>query len=155
MISVLIDDSGLVVAAGHIFAVDAGHEVDGALYPSALGLVVVAADQLPEGYVNGRWRLDGGAWVALETAEPVPEPAPAPVPDTVSQAQLRIALHRRGLLTTVQAMVDAASDPEVSIRWSAPTMERHSPLLIAMASLPPLALTEVEIDQIFREAGAL
>lgn len=96
------------------------------------------------------WTYPDGVFSAPVVEQPIP-----PVPPSVSQAQLRIALHRRGLLATVQAMVDAAGDPEVSIRWGAPTMERHSPLLITMATLPPLALTEAEIDQIFREAAAL
>lgn len=105
-------------------------------------------------------RVDGqdvpltAAEIAEEEAR-IANPPPAPVPPSVSQAQLRIALHRRGLLSTVQAMVDAAADPEVTIRWSAPTMERHSPLLIAMASMPPLELLEADIDAIFREAAAL
>ena len=75
------------------------------------------------------------------------------VPATVSQAQLRIALHRRGLLAAVEAAVRDTEDVELAIRWNAPTVERNSPLLVAVTS--QLRLSSMDVDQIFREAATL
>lgn len=66
-----------------------------------------------------------------------------------SPAQMRLALHRLGLLTQVQAIAD--SDPEASIVWEyARTIERTSPLIDALGG--PNGFTPEQIDDIFRTA---
>ena len=64
-------------------------------------------------------------------------------------AQMRLTLHRMGLLTQVQAIADA--DPEASIVWEYATrIERDSPLIEALGS----DFTPEQIDDIFRAAMA-
>lgn len=66
-----------------------------------------------------------------------------------SPAQMRLALHRLGILTQVQAIAD--SDPEASIVWEyATTIERTSPLIDALGG--PNGFTPEQIDDIFRTA---
>lgn len=69
-------------------------------------------------------------------------------PMQCSPAQMRLALHRAGLLSTVQAIAD--SDPEASIVWEyAVTMERQSPFIDAMKGQ---AFTDQQIDDLFLAA---
>jgi hypothetical protein len=68
---------------------------------------------------------------------------------TCSPAQMRLALHRAGLLATVQAIAD--SDPEASIVWEYATqIVRQSPLIEAMGG--PNGFTAEQIDDLFRAA---
>ena len=65
-------------------------------------------------------------------------------------AQMRLALHRMGLLSQVQAIAD--SDPEASIVWEYATkIVRTSPLIEALGT----DFTAEEIDDIFRTAMAV
>ena len=65
-------------------------------------------------------------------------------------AQMRLALHRMGLLAQVQAIAD--SDPEASIVWEYATqIVRTSPLIEALGT----DFTPKEIDDIFRAAMAV
>jgi hypothetical protein len=65
-------------------------------------------------------------------------------------AQMRLALHRMGLLAQVQAIAD--SDPEASIVWEyATSIVRTSPLIEALGA----DFTPEEIDDIFRLAMAV
>jgi len=65
-------------------------------------------------------------------------------------AQMRLALHRMGLLAQVQAIAD--SDPEASIVWEYATqIIRTSPLIEALGA----DFTPEEIDDIFRAAMAV
>ena len=65
-------------------------------------------------------------------------------------AQMRLALHRMGLLSQVQAIADA--DPEASIVWEYATkIVRNSPLIEALGT----DFTPEEIDDIFRTAMAI
>ena len=65
-------------------------------------------------------------------------------------AQMRLALHRMGLLAQVQAIADA--DPEASIVWEYATqIIRTSPLIEALGT----DFTPEEIDNIFRAAMAV
>jgi hypothetical protein len=65
-------------------------------------------------------------------------------------AQMRLALHRMGLLAQVQAIAD--SDPEASIVWEyATSIVRTSPLIEALGA----DFTPEEIDDIFRAAMAV
>lgn len=60
-------------------------------------------------------------------------------------AQMRIALHRAGLLSTVQDIAD--SDAEASIVWeNAVILERQSPFIDAMKGQ---AFTDAQIDDLF------
>jgi hypothetical protein len=69
-----------------------------------------------------------------------------------SPAQMRIALHRAGLLATVQAIADA--DPEASIVWEYATqVVRQSPLIDALGK--PNGFTAEQIDDLFRDAMAV
>lgn len=66
-----------------------------------------------------------------------------------SPSQMRIALHRAGLLDQVQAM--ANSDPEASIVWEyATVITRNSPFISAMRGEN---FTEEQIDALFAAAS--
>jgi hypothetical protein len=94
-------------------------------------------------------RLENGQIVVRE--EPAPEPGPAPVPQSVTPAQMRLALHRAGLLATVQAI--ANSDPEAAIVWEyATAIVRASPFI---AALKGSAFSDAQIDDLFRAAAAI
>jgi hypothetical protein len=61
-------------------------------------------------------------------------------------AQMRLTLHRAGLLSTVQAIAD--SDPEAKIVWEyATVILRDSPFIAALSSQS--GLTENQIDDLF------
>ena len=69
-----------------------------------------------------------------------------------SPAQMRLTLHRAGLLATVQAIAD--SDPEASIVWEyATVIERESPFIAAFQG--QAGLTDIEIDALFSAAMAV
>ena len=66
-------------------------------------------------------------------------------------AQMRIAMHRLGLLETVQALADA--DPEASIVWEyATVIVRNSPFIDALGAG---VFTPDQIDDLFRAAMAV
>jgi len=96
---------------------------------------------------------------AVEAGDLVIQPAPTPTPEEAlaaeradmrcTPAQMRLTLHRRGLLTQVQEIVDA--DEEAKIVWEyATVIERTSPLIDALSE--PSGLTDTQIDDIFRAA---
>jgi len=67
-------------------------------------------------------------------------------------AQMRLALHRAGLLATVQAIAD--SDAEASIVWEyATVIVRESPFIAALQSQS--GLSGQEIDALFITAMAI
>lgn len=69
-----------------------------------------------------------------------------------SPAQMRLALHRAGLLVTVQAIAD--SDPEASIVWEyATVILRNSPFIAALQDQS--GLNDAEIDNLFIAAMAI
>lgn len=69
-----------------------------------------------------------------------------------SPAQMRLALHRAGLLVTVQAIAD--SDPEASIVWEyATVILRNSPFIAALQDQS--GMTPEEIDNLFIAAMAI
>lgn len=66
-----------------------------------------------------------------------------------SPAQMRLTLHRAGLLATVQAIADG--DPEASIVWEYATLiVRDSPFILALEAQS--GLTGAEIDALFAAA---
>jgi hypothetical protein len=86
---------------------------------------------------------------------PISQPPPIPIEEQrasmiCTPAQMRLALHRMGLLAQVQAIAD--SDPEASIVWEyATSIVRTSPLIEALGA----DFTPEEIDDIFRAAMAV
>ena len=89
-------------------------------------------------------------------------PIPTPTPEEIlaaeraamvcTPAQMRLALHRMGLLAHVQGIAD--SDPEASIVWEyASQIIRNSPLIEALGG--PQGFTPEQIDDIFRAAMAV
>ena len=96
---------------------------------------------------------------AKDAAGPYVSP-PEPTPEEIlaqeraamicTPAQMRLVLHRMGLLAQVQAIAEA--DPEASIVWEYATqIVRTSPLIEALAT----NFTPEQIDDIFRAAMAL
>jgi hypothetical protein len=104
-----------------------------------------------------------GTTINAATGEVIlgPEPEPISPEDALaferaamscSPAQMRIALHRAGMLGAVDAV--AASDPEASIVWEyATTIVRASPLIAAMSGA--VGMTDEQIDDLFRAARAI
>lgn len=94
---------------------------------------------------------------AVEWQEQVAAPQPVDIAAEraamrSSPAQMRLALHRMGLLDQVQAIADA--DPEASIVWEyAAQIERQSPLIEALGG--ENGFTDDQIDDIFRAAMAV
>jgi hypothetical protein len=101
-----------------------------------------------------QWYKSTGQTVAFDGTKIVVtvayEATPSIVPQSVSQRQARLALLGAGLLTQVQAAVDAADD-HTKITWEyAADIERTDPLIIAIGAA--LNLTPVQIDDLFRTA---
>ena len=72
---------------------------------------------------------------------------------TITPLQAKIALHRAGLLTTVEAMI-AAADIETQLAWTAATgFERSSTLLNGMATA--LGLSTQQLDDLFASASQI
>ena len=95
----------------------------------------------------------GGELFDRHSGDAAPYVAPPPPPPPIevlecSPAQMRIALHRAGLLAQVQAIVDA--DPEAAILWEyATTIERNNPFIDALGIGP---FAPEQIDDLFRAA---
>lgn len=71
---------------------------------------------------------------------------------SVPTYKLEIELEERGLMTTVQALIDRASR-STQIGWEkSPTVRRMSPTMLALAQHPSLALTAEDLDDIFKSA---
>ena len=90
---------------------------------------------------------------ARDDIDPYEPPTPEEILDAerarmvCTPAQMRLALHRMGLLAQVQGIAD--SDPEASIVWEYATqIVRTSPLIEALSG----DFTPEEIDEIFRAA---
>lgn len=71
---------------------------------------------------------------------------------SVPTYKLEIELEERGLMTTVQALINGASR-STQIGWEkSPTVRRMSPTMLALAQHPSLALTAEDLDDIFKSA---
>ena len=105
---------------------------------------------LTEVYGNGRVRvIDQGTEHDLIVSDEAIEPFQLPIILQCSPAQMRLTLHRAGLLATVQAIADG--DPEASIVWEYATMiVRDSPFILALEAQS--GLTGAEIDALFAAA---
>ena len=66
--------------------------------------------------------------------------------------KLEIELEERGLMETVQTIIDQSPKP-VRIGWNkSPTVRRMSPTVLGLASHPDIALTAEQLDDIFKSA---
>ena len=70
----------------------------------------------------------------------------------VATYKLEIELEERGLMATVQTIIDQ-SPKSVRIGWNkSPTVRRMSQTVIGLASHPDIALTAEQLDDIFKSA---
>jgi hypothetical protein len=81
----------------------------------------------------------------------------AQIPQVVTMRQARLALHKSGMLTAVDAAIDAQPEPaktEAKLDWEyAQTVDREFGLVPAMAAA--MGLTEKQIDDLFVLAASL
>lgn len=97
---------------------------------------------------------DHSLWAGYSVLSGITEyVAPNPLAiESVSPAQMRIALHRMGMLSTVKAIADV--DPEAQIVWEyATVILRSSPLIEAMKGQS--GLTDAQIDDLFTLAASI
>jgi hypothetical protein len=101
--------------------------------------------------VDHGWSLVGGVW----TAPPEPAPTPInPVPQSITRFQALAALHNAGLLTQVQAAINASTDPLVPLAWNnAQSFDRNSPMLAALSVA--LSISATELDQLFIDGSKI
>jgi hypothetical protein len=89
-----------------------------------------------------------------ETPEPV-EPEPVPVPPSVTMRQARLALLAAGLLSGVEAALDALPSPAreaARIEWEySNEVMRHNGFVSQIG--PLLNLTDAQLDALFLEAS--
>lgn len=83
---------------------------------------------------------------------------PVLVPESVEMAQARLALLGAGLLSQVDAAIDAIADPAqreaARIAWEyRPQVHRNSQLVLSLGAA--LGLTNEQIDELFRQAAGL
>lgn len=81
------------------------------------------------------------------------DPVVTPVPQSVTMRQARLALHGAGLLTAVNAAINAAGEA-AKIEWEyAQEVQRASGLVPAMAA--QLGMNDAQLDALFTAAAAL
>jgi hypothetical protein len=86
-----------------------------------------------------------------------PDPIPVVVPQSVTMAQARIALAQAGLLTTIEAGLNALPEPQKTTALTAweysPTVSRTGTFVTGLAS--QFGLTEEDLDNLFIAAAAI
>lgn len=97
-----------------------------------------------------------GEYGEIEAYAEPPAP-PVSVPASVTQRQARLMLHRQGVLSGVETVIDAMAEPmrtEARIEWEyASAILRDSPLVAAMGAA--LELDEAGLDALFIAAAEL
>src|SRR3990167_2007760 len=110
------------------------------------GVTLIDAD-LHGGTIG--WLWDG------ETLTPPPEPAA--IPAAVTMRQARLALLGAGLLSSIDAAIDALPSPQkeaARIEWEySQEVQRHNGFVSALA--PALGLTQEQVDALFLQAATL
>ena len=96
------------------------------------------------------WRGEADGWEIVPAAE-----KKDPVPQIVSRLQARVAMHRAGLLSAVEALISGKdADPVLVMAWQdAQTFSRASPLLLQITAA--LGWTDAQVDELFVAAGAV
>lgn len=99
----------------------------------------------------------GPGWSYVEGQFAPPDPKPEPVPPFVTMRQARLALLAIGKLGDVDTAIDQLSEPNKSaarIEWEySQEVHRDRPFVAMLA--PALGLSDEQLDDLFREAGAL
>lgn len=101
-----------------------------------------------------RSNFTGYVWLDLPYVTPAPIPTPVPiVPQVVTMRQARLALDAAGLLSSVQAAINAGSNA-AKITWEySSEVQRNNGLIPTMAAA--LGMTETQIDNLFIAAAVL
>lgn len=93
----------------------------------------------------------GHKWVVLSYVPPVEV---SPVAQSVTRRQMKLALHRLGMLTAVTTYVDTSGDPELEIWFhDSQAFERDNATM--NEHLPALGISAVQADDIFNFAASL
>ena len=107
------------------------------------------------GQLRANWT--GYDWVELPYVEPVIDTPPVVVPAAVTMRQARLALLSAGLLPSVEAAIDAMTEPTKSaarIEWEySNELQRSNALVTALG--PALGLSGSQIDQLFISAAGI
>ena len=93
------------------------------------------------------------AWLA---AQPQPSEPPGPVPTNLPAWRIRAVLRKRGLLTSVKALLAQLPDDVRAVaeeQLNDSKFEREHPLINQLGAA--LNLSSKDLDDIFREADAL
>ena len=108
---------------------------------------------------NSDWQAPEGCTMlpVAEAADLPREVVPEPVPDAITPRQLRLALLQRGLLTNVEAAVNALPEPQRTaalIEWeySSQILLTH-PMVAAIAGA--LQISAETLEEIFVEGSRL
>jgi len=88
---------------------------------------------------------------------PVPSPPPAPVPGEITNWRAKAVLGLAGMLTAVEAALDAMPEPNRTVALAAwnggADLARNGPTVLALSAT--LGLTDAQVDDLFRQAAAL
>ena len=98
--------------------------------------------------------FSGDAWFVGDA--PVYDNTPA-VPPVITMRQARLQMHKISKLSAVQAAINELPDPpktEAQIEWDYASVVERSSQFVALLT-PALGLTDVEMDDLFREAAQL
>lgn len=119
-----------------------------------LAAVATADDAVAQGWIPTYDAKIGDKW---ENGQFVTPPVVEAVPVSVSMRQARLALHKQGLLPSVELAITSLSEPtksNVEIEWEyATTIERDWPAFTMLASA--VGLTDEQVDQLFIDASKL
>jgi hypothetical protein len=106
---------------------------------------------IPNDEGNRDW-LAYREWLAAGNVPNPYIPPASPVPTQVTMRQARLALNAAGLLSAVQAAVDAG-DEATKINWEyASAVDRNDALVTTLA--PAIGLTSAQLDALFTQAAS-
>lgn len=133
-----------VVGLEFVWARESGYPTD---VPEFFGTCPEDADTQVDGVLGVYMQVD---WETMREDE---MRARNPVPQQVTMRQARLALLSAGLLDDVE-MVIAAAGREAQLEWEyAAVVDRSGPIVVIVQQQK--ALTDAQIDDLFREAAKL
>lgn len=111
-------------------------------------VVPPVAETIPEGH---KANFTGHAWVMLPYVAPTPV---SNVPRSVTRRQMKLALHRSGLLAGITTYVDTSADEELKI-WFHDSQSFERINTVMNEHLPTLGITSEQADALFIYAAGL